>query len=84
MKYPVSAENLTKIYRDGKVEVRAVSSVSLKLNEGEVVGLFGPSGSGKTTLLSLLGCILRPTAGSVKIYGLHIPGLQSFPRPYRL
>jgi len=49
MDKPIVARNLTKIYTEGRVEVTAVSSVDLQLNEGEVAGLFGPSGSGKTT-----------------------------------
>lgn len=70
MDKPVVAWDLTKIYTEGTVEVKAVSSVELELNEGEMVGLFGPSGSGKTTLLSLIGCVLRPTSGSLKLYGI--------------
>lgn len=72
----IVAHNLTKTYAEGSVEVRAVSSVSLVLREGEIVGLFGPSGSGKTTLLSLLGCILRPTSGSLKIFDNEVTGLD--------
>ncbi|MBT1070906.1 ABC transporter ATP-binding protein [Pelotalea chapellei] len=60
---------LSKVYREGKIEVTALASIDVALMEGEVVGLFGPSGSGKTTLLSILGCILRPTSGSLGIYG---------------
>jgi putative ABC transport system ATP-binding protein len=76
MEQPIVAQRLSKIYADGRVEVRAVSGVDLTLNEGEVVGLFGPSGSGKTTLLSMLGCILRPTEGSLKLYGTEVAGLD--------
>jgi putative ABC transport system ATP-binding protein len=72
----IIATNLNKIYTEGKVEVNAVSSVDLQLNEGEVVGLFGPSGSGKTTLLSMLGCILRPTSGSLKLHDIETTGLD--------
>lgn len=75
MELPVVAGDLTKVYTEGKVEVRAVSAVSLTLREGEIVGLFGPSGSGKTTLLSLIGCILRPTSGSLKLYGVETSSL---------
>lgn len=69
MNKPIVTRNLNKTYTEGRVEVTAVSSVDLQLEEGEVVGLFGPSGSGKTTLLSMLGCILRPTGGSLTLYG---------------
>jgi putative ABC transport system ATP-binding protein len=81
METPVIAGDLTKVYTEGKVEVRAVSSVALELREGEMVGLFGPSGSGKTTLLSLVGCILRPTSGTLKLFGIetHSLGEEALP-----
>jgi putative ABC transport system ATP-binding protein len=72
----IITNSLTKVYSEGRVEVAAVSGVDLELNEGEVVGLFGPSGSGKTTLLCMLGCILRPTSGSLKLFGNEITGLD--------
>jgi putative ABC transport system ATP-binding protein len=71
----IAASHLTKIYAEGRLEVTAVSEVNIQIEEGEVVGLFGPSGGGKTTLLSLLGCILRPTRGSLRIYGQEVAGL---------
>lgn len=69
MSLPIVTKGLSKVYAEGSVEVTAVAGVDLEFREGEIVGLFGPSGSGKTTLLSILGCILRPTAGSISIYG---------------
>jgi putative ABC transport system ATP-binding protein len=65
----VEAVGLTKVYREGAAEVVAVDDVDLAVASGEVVGIMGPSGSGKTTLLSMLGCILRPTSGSITICG---------------
>lgn len=65
----LEARGLSKIYREGSVEVAAVRDVSLVVEPGGVVAIMGPSGSGKTTLLSMLGCILRPTAGTVAICG---------------
>lgn len=76
-----SASNLSKIYSEGHIEVRAVLSIDFQLREGEIVGLFGPSGSGKTTLLSLMGCILHPTSGSLKIYGTEITTLSEAALP---
>ncbi|MEW6381801.1 MAG: ABC transporter ATP-binding protein [bacterium] len=76
MKMSITSANLTKVYTEGSNKVTAVSSVNLQLYEGEVIGLFGPSGSGKTTLLSMLGCILRPTEGSLQIYGTDITCLK--------
>jgi putative ABC transport system ATP-binding protein len=72
----VVAQDLTKIYTEGQFEVNAVSSVNLELQEGEMVGLFGPSGSGKTTLLSMIGCILRPTSGSLKMFGIETSAMD--------
>jgi len=79
---PIVTKDLTKVYKEGKIEVTALEGVDLTLKEGEVVGLFGPSGSGKTTLLSILGCILRPTSGSLSVYGNEISGLgeEDLPR----
>jgi len=81
MDKPIVTNGLEKIYREGTVEVSAVAGVDLELNEGEVVGLFGPSGSGKTTLLSILGCILRPTRGSLRIYGTEVTGMTEAQLP---
>ncbi len=72
---PITISDLTKVYREGQIEVSAVNRLSFSLREGEVVGLFGPSGSGKTTLLSILGCILRATSGSLKLYGNEVSTL---------
>ena len=65
----IEAENLTKIYRVGKVEVPALRGVSLAVERGEFLSIVGPSGSGKSTLFYLLGGLTRPTAGRVIIDG---------------
>ena len=59
--------NVTRVYKIGEVETRALNGVSLTINSGEFTSLVGPSGSGKTTLLQLIGCLDQPTAGSVAI-----------------
>ncbi len=58
-------ENVTKVYRTGDVEVRALNGVNMELFEGEVAVLLGPSGSGKSTLLNIIGGLDEATSGSV-------------------
>lgn len=72
----ISVRDLTKTYGEGAAEVRALSGVNLDVESGEVTLLMGPSGSGKTTLLSIMGCILRPTSGSVRIRGREVANLN--------
>ena len=72
----IEAERLTKIYKEGRFEVPAVQEVTLAAEPGEVLAILGPSGSGKTTLLSMLGCMLRPTSGTIKIHGEQVSDLD--------
>ncbi len=65
----IEAVDVVKLLGKGAGQVRALRGVSLKLNAGELTLLMGPSGSGKTTLLSILGCILTPTEGTVRVRG---------------
>jgi len=71
----VRAEGLEKVFGEGEVEVRAVRGVDLEVRPGEVVLIMGPSGSGKTTLLSMLGAMLRPSAGRVEVDGVDLASL---------
>lgn len=61
----VKLEEITKIYRQGKVEVRAVDGLSLNIGKGDFAALCGPSGSGKTTVLNLIGGLDVPNSGKV-------------------
>jgi putative ABC transport system ATP-binding protein len=70
----LEATELTKVYRRGASEVRAVDGVSLRVEAGEFMAIMGRSGSGKTTLLDLLGCLLRPTSGELAIDGRSVIG----------
>ena len=75
MESVLEVRQVTKVYEQGSVRVRAVDSVSLSLKRGQAVLIMGPSGSGKTTLLSIMGCILRPTSGEVVVDGRVVSGL---------
>ncbi len=65
----IEAANVTKDLGSGAAKVAALKGVSLALKGGELTLLMGPSGSGKTTLLSILGCMLTPTDGTVRVCG---------------
>ncbi|WFN38005.1 ABC transporter ATP-binding protein [Methanomicrobium antiquum] len=65
----ISAEDITRTYMMGLVEVRALRGVSVEIKRGDFVGIMGPSGSGKSTLLHILGLLDRPTEGSIRIFG---------------
>lgn len=68
--------NVTRLYKIGQMETRALNGVSLGINDGEFTALVGPSGSGKTTLLQLFGCLDQPTSGSVVINGKETTNLN--------
>ena len=65
----IELEGVSKIYRVGDQEIRALDTVDLRIEEGEFVSIIGPSGSGKSTLMHLLGCLDAPTSGRMEICG---------------
>ena len=65
-------ENVTRIFKIGKVETQALRGVNLSIGSGEFTALVGPSGSGKTTLLQLIGCLDQPTTGKIWIMAPHM------------
>ena len=76
----ITAENLTKVYRSGRIEVPAVRGVSFSVPRGEFVAIVGPSGSGKSTLFYLLGGLTRATSGRVIIDGVDFATLDDAAR----
>ncbi|MBL4578152.1 MAG: ABC transporter ATP-binding protein [Flavobacteriales bacterium] len=71
----IRTQDLTKIYNDNVVEVRALNGVSMQIGEGEFTAVVGPSGSGKTTLLNIIGGLDSPSTGNVTIGDIEISNL---------
>lgn len=69
-------KGVKRIYQQGKIEVPALRGIDLKVETGEFTTLFGPSGSGKTTLLNLIGCLDRPTEGTILFDGQDLETLD--------
>ena len=72
----IEAEDLTKIYQMGEVEVHALRGLSVKIERGEIVSIMGPSGSGKSTLMNIIGCLDRPTSGEYILDGERVSELN--------
>src|SRR5437016_1816033 len=75
MQAVVEATKITKVYGEGDQSTTVLRGVSFYALRGEFIMLVGPSGSGKTTLLSILGCLLKPTSGSMKLFGHEVADL---------
>jgi putative ABC transport system ATP-binding protein len=71
----IRLEGVTKDYPIGEGHVRALDGVDLEIGKGEILAVMGPSGSGKSTLLNMMGCIDRPTSGSVHFDGADVSAL---------
>lgn len=72
----VEVRDLVIEYASGGYSVRPIDGLDLDAAPGELVVLLGPSGCGKTSLLSVLGGILRPTSGSVRVGGVAVESLR--------
>ena len=72
----IELEDVTKVYRMGSVEVRALDGIDLAIDDGDLVAIMGPSGSGKTTLMNILGCLDIPTSGRYLLDGTDVSTLS--------
>jgi putative ABC transport system ATP-binding protein len=72
----LEVRGLTKVFGSGPVAVKAVNGVDLAVRRGEIILIVGPSGAGKTTLLTMIGGVLKPTSGSVRLNGHNITSMK--------
>ncbi len=72
----IELENITKVYRMGKVEVLALRGVTLNIERGEMVAIIGASGSGKSTLMNIIGFLDKPTLGRYTFQGADVSRLN--------
>jgi macrolide transport system ATP-binding/permease protein len=72
----LALDGVSKVYRNGTAEIRALDSVSLEIRAGEFVAIMGQSGSGKSTLMNIIGCLDRPSRGSYQVGGRDVADLS--------
>lgn len=72
----IQLQDVTRVYEIGEVETHALRGVTLDITDGEFTAIVGPSGSGKTTMLQLMGCLDRPSSGTVHINGQDVTRLK--------
>ena len=72
----IELENITKVYRMGKVDVFALNGISISISKGDMVAIVGASGSGKSTMLHVIGCLDKPTSGKYILDGQDISRLN--------
>lgn len=60
----IELNNISRVYKDGQVNVQALKEVNISIEDGDFVSVMGPSGSGKSTLLNIIGCLDKPSSGS--------------------
>src|SRR5580765_3155677 len=72
----IELAGVSKIYKTGHIEVRALDGIDLRIDEGELVAIMGHSGSGKSTMMNILGCLDAPTEGTYRLDGVDVLGLR--------
>ena len=73
----VEVQGVTKVYRQGTIDVQALRGLDLRIDRGEFAAICGPSGSGKTTALNLMGALDKPTSGTIRLEGQELGTLSS-------
>lgn len=72
----IETKKLSRIFKNGEIEVHALTAIDLVIEEGEFVAIMGASGSGKSTLLHIIGCLDRPTSGEYDLDGVRVNTLS--------
>lgn len=72
----IRLENISRIYKVGETEVRALKSISYHVRHNDMVAIMGPSGSGKSTLMNILGCLDKPSSGQYLLEGQEVSTLD--------
>jgi len=72
----IETKNISRVYRQGEIEVKALNNVSIDFEKGEFTAIIGPSGSGKTTFLNAVGGLDKPTSGEVIINNTDVTTLN--------
>lgn len=72
----ITTENLTKTYGTGNTRVDALKEVTISIDKGEYIAIIGPSGSGKSTFMNLLGCLDKPSNGTIRIENTDVSKLS--------
>ncbi|MFN3480704.1 MAG: ABC transporter ATP-binding protein [Thermodesulfovibrionales bacterium] len=72
----IEAKEITKIYKLGDIDLKALCGVTVSIEKGEFLSIMGPSGSGKSTFMNILGCLDRPTQGRYLLDGIDVSGFK--------
>ncbi len=72
----IEMKNITKTYSDANYTLKVLDDITVDIEEGSTVAVVGPSGSGKTTFLNILGLVIKPTVGNIKIDGIDVNNIS--------
>ncbi len=72
----IQVKDVTRTYKVGDIQVKALRGVSFEVRQGEMVAIMGPSGSGKSTLMNIIGCLDQPSSGIYRLDGVEVSALK--------